>query len=128
MALRKDLHVLVVDDMSVSRQLLSQMLEQIGIQGVRTTSTAQAALADLVAHPADIVISDLHMPGGSGLDLLKSLRNDRRTANIRFVMISGDDNVEWVEEAQMLGLDRYLPKPFDLNRLLRCVESIAGRI
>lgn len=128
MALRKDLRVLVVDDMSVSRQVLLQMLEHIGIQGLRSAATIGAAIKDISKTPADIVIADLHMPGGDGLELLKHLRTERRTANVRFVMTSGDDDADWMDEAQSWGMDRFLPKPFDMKRLVHCLESIAGRI
>jgi CheY-like chemotaxis protein len=128
MALRKNLRILVVDDTSVSRQVLSQMLEHIGVHAVRSANSAQDALNDLNRVPADLVIADLHMPGFGGLELLKHIRQDRRTAEVRFVMTSGDDGMDWVDEARELGMDRFLPKPFDANRLVSCVESIAGRI
>lgn len=128
MALRKDLRVMVVDDMSVSRQLLQQMLEHIGISDVRLAPNAQVALNDLGRHPADIVISDQNMPGTSGLDFLKELRQTDRTRDVRFIMTSGTDSGNWIDEAQAYRMDRFLPKPFDMGRLVRCLESIAGRI
>ena len=66
MALRKDLRLLVVDDMAVSRQLLAQILEQLGLVDVRTAQNGQEALMRLDQHPADIVIADLNMPGMDG--------------------------------------------------------------
>ena len=128
MALRKDLRVLVVDDMSVSRQILLQMLEQIGVATVDTAPSAQNALASLSEYPADVVIVDLHMPDMDGLELLRRVRSDRRNSKIGFVMTSGDDSNEKITEAWHDGLDRFLPKPFDMQRLIVCLESIAGRI
>ncbi len=128
MALRKDLRVLVVDDMPVSRQILLQMLEQIGVATVDTAPSGQNALASLSDYPADVVIADLHMPDMDGLELLRRLRSDRRNNKIGFVMTSGDDSNEKIAEAWHDGLDRFLPKPFDMQRLIVCLESIAGRI
>ncbi len=128
MALRKDLRVLVVDDMSVSRQILLQMLEQIGVATVDTAPSAQNALASLSEYPADVVIVDLHMPDMDGLELLRRVRSDRRNSKIGFVMTSGGDSNEKIAEAWHDGLDRFLPKPFDMQRLIACLESIAGRI
>ncbi len=128
MALRKDLRVLVVDDMSVSRQILLQMLEQIGVATVDTAPSAQNALASLSEYSADVVIVDLHMPDMDGLELLRRVRSDRRNSKIGFVMTSGDDSNEKIAEAWHDGLDRFLPKPFDMQRLIACLESIAGRI
>lgn len=128
MALRKDLRVIVVDDMSVSRQLLVQMLENIGIRSVRSARDAEDALEQIRQHPADMVIADLNMPGTDGLMLLKVLRAGRRTRNVAYVMTSADDSSARIVEAQRFGLNRFLPKPFDLPRLVRCLESITGRI
>ena len=128
MALRKNLRVLVVDDMSVSRQILLQMLEQIGVETVDTAPSGRNALASLRDYPADVVIADLHMPDMDGLELLRRLRSDRRNNKIGFVMTSGDDANEKITEAWHEGLDRFLPKPFDMQRLIACLESIAGRI
>ena len=128
MALRKNLRVLVVDDMSVSRQILLQMLEQIGVATVNTAPSGPAALTSLTQKPADVVIADLHMPEMDGLELLRHLRNDRRSCKIGFVMTSGDDSNEKITEAWQDGLDRFLPKPFDKQRLIACLESISGRI
>jgi len=123
-SIREDLRVLVVDDMSVSRNVLVQMLEQIGVRDIRTASTAQGALDALHHKLADVVISDLHMPGGTGLDLLRHLRMQRSTRYVRFVMTTGDNDLGWVQEAQKFDLDQFLPKPFDLQRFTRCFYSV----
>ncbi len=99
MALRKNLRVLVIDDMSVSRQILLQMLEQIGVATVNTAPSGPAALTSLTQKPADVVIADLHMPEMDGLELLRHLRNYRRSCKIGFVMTSGDDSNEKITEA-----------------------------
>ncbi|MEE9427737.1 MAG: response regulator [Paracoccaceae bacterium] len=128
MALRKDLRILVVDDMSVSRQILVQMLETIGIASVLTEIDGFSALASLVSQPADVVIADLNMPGMDGLELLFQLRQDRRFSKIGFVMTSGDESNEKIDIAWQNGLDRFLSKPFDINRLIACLETVTGRV
>ncbi len=128
MALRKDLRILVVDDMAISRQLLVQMLEQIGIGLVTTARDAGEALAMLHTDPADLVICDLNMPGMDGLALLRRLRADRRFCRIGFILTSGEDSAERIAEAWHEGLDRFLPKPFDMQRLVVCLEALSGRI
>ena len=60
--------------------------------------------------------------------MLRRLRSDRRNNKIGFVMTSGDDSNEKITEAWHEGLDRFLPKPFDMQRLIACLESIAGSI
>ena len=128
MAIRKDLCVLVVDDMPVGRQEMSQMLEQSGVRRIRFAASGAAAISDLKEHRSDIVIANLHMTGTNGLELLKKLRRDPDTKQVRFVMTSHEENCEWVEEAQKYGLDQFLPRPFDGPRLARCVDAIASQL
>ena len=60
MALRSDLRVLVVDDMSVSRQILAQMLDHLGISRVTVASDGEDGLQVLLKQVVDLVISDLN--------------------------------------------------------------------
>ena len=83
MALRTNLRVLVVDDMSVSRQILTQMLDRLGVRRVETANSGQDALNLLALSPADLVIADLNMPGMDGVDLLRSMRRSDRTHGAR---------------------------------------------
>jgi len=128
MALRKDLRILVADDMSISRQILQQMLEQIGILHVRTARDGNEAFAALEHAPSEVVIADLNMPGLDGLDLLHKLRNDRRFFRIGYIMASGEDTDARIDSGWKLGMDRFLSKPFDIQRLVKCLESVAGRV
>ncbi len=128
MALRTNLRVLVVDDMSISRQILTQMLDRLGMQRVETARTGQEALDMLACSLADLVIADLNMPGMDGVELLRSLRRSDRTRHARFVLTSGDCGSARIDVARGLGMDAMLVKPFRLDVLLRCVEDAAGRI
>lgn len=128
MALRRNIEVLVADDMAVSRQVLVQMLEQLGVETVRTASSGADALHSLDQQPADILIADLHMPGLDGLQLLQKIRNHRRHCQMGFILASGDDDNGKIADAWHQGLDRFLPKPFEMQRLVQCLEAVAGRI
>ena len=84
MSLKDSLRIMVVDDMSISRALITQSLEEIGVKNVGTESDPKAALGKLAAQPVHLVISDMNMPGMSGLDLLDALRHNRTTQRIGF--------------------------------------------
>lgn len=128
MALRKDLRLLIVDDMAVSRQILVQLLEQLGLVDVRAAQCGQEALTRLDQHPADIVIADLNMPGMDGLKMLRHIRADRRCHHLRFILCSGADADPRIDDARLAGLDGFLPKPFCTDRLIRVLESVSGRL
>lgn len=128
MARRSDLSILVVDDMSVSRQVVAQMLEGFGVRDTVTAADGAEALAWLRVHRADLVIADLNMPGMDGVALLGALRDWPRTAGVRFILTSADDASPRFDVARRLGIDALLLKPFRRDSLLAMVEEIAGRI
>ncbi len=128
MALRTDIRVLVVDDMAVSRQILGQMLDHMGIGQVDICAGGEDALATLKRQPFDLVISDMAMPGMDGVELLKRMNCIDRCRKTRFVLTSGNDVSPHLDEARRHGLRGVLIKPFDIESLLRCVEGAVGRI
>ena len=128
MARRTDIRILVVDDTAVSRQLLRQMLERFGVRSVSTAATAEEALDQMRRQHADMVISDLHMPGMDGVELLERLRLGQRTRDVGFILTTGLDCSPRLDAARRLRLDALLIKPFVNDRLLDAVETVSGRL
>jgi two-component system chemotaxis response regulator CheY len=128
MSLRETLRVMVVDDMSVSRALISQSLDEIGIKNHVTESDSRVALGKLVANPVHLVISDMHMPGMSGLDLLAALRQNRTTQRIGFILITGTPSPEVLRLGQELGLNNLVRKPFTSVTLKSSIERVVGKL
>ncbi|MBP9182676.1 MAG: response regulator [Fuscovulum sp.] len=126
MSLKDSLRVMVVDDMSVSRALISQSLEEIGIKHVATESDSKAALGKLASNPVHLVISDMNMPGLSGLDLLGALRQGRATQRIGFILITGTPTPEILQKGQQLGLNNLIRKPFTTATVKASIERVVG--
>lgn len=126
MSLRDTLRVMVVDDMSVSRALITQSLEEIGIANVATESDSNAALGKLTANPVHLVISDMNMPGLTGLDLLTALRQNRITQRIGFILITGTPSPEVMAKGQQLGLNNLIRKPFTTATVKASIERVVG--
>lgn len=89
MGLKDTLRIMVVDDMSVSRGLLVQSLEEMGLWKNETEASGPAALARLTARPCHLVLCDYNMPGMDGLGLLHALRSHRATQGIGFILVTG---------------------------------------
>lgn len=119
---------MIVDDMSVSRGLLTQALEEMGIKNIEFAKSGDAALQSLVANPAHLVISDYNMPGPNGLDLLQGLRQNRTTQSIGFILVSGSPAQEMLTRGQTLGLNNFVKKPFTTVSLKAAVEAVVGRL
>jgi two-component system, chemotaxis family, chemotaxis protein CheY len=128
MSLKDSLRVMVVDDMSVSRALISQSLDEIGVSHYATENDGRVALAKLVANPVHLVISDMNMPGMSGLQLLEALRQTRATQKIGFILITGTPSPEIMRVGRELGLNNLVRKPFTTAILRSAIESVVGRL
>mgnify|MGYP003675600844 CR=1 FL=1 len=128
MPLKSQLHMMVVDDMSVSRGLIEQALDWAGLRNVQYEANGEAALRRLVASPVHLVISDYNMPGMDGLQLLECLRTNKSTHRIGFILITGTANRDLIERGQAAGMNNFIAKPFTKEGLLRCIESVTGRL
>ncbi len=105
-------HVLVVDDDSVNRALLTKRLE---LDGHRTTAVDNgfAALSALADDPPDLVLLDVVMPGLDGIEVLSRMKADEQLHHIPVLMISGVEDEESVVRCIEIGADDFLPKPVD---------------
>lgn len=116
--------VLVVDDDAASRALLEQALNGAGLQTAAASSGTEA-LAWLAANVPSIVLLDLMMPPPDGFVVLRSLRRDRRTAEVPVVVLTALDADEDVARAFELGADDFVRKPF---RAVELVARIRGQL
>lgn len=128
MALRDQLRIMVVDDMSTSRGLITQALDAMGIRNVVTATDGPTALQTLAKSPVHLVISDYNMPGMDGLQLLHALRTGAKTAKVGFLLITGRADREIVEKGRRLGMNNLVKKPFDTAGLKQAIEAIVGRL
>ncbi|PTQ71983.1 response regulator [Celeribacter persicus] len=128
MALRDQLRVMVVDDMSTSRGLIANALDSFGIRNVASAADGPSALQKLATSPVHLVISDYNMPGMDGLQLLHALRTNGPTRGIGFLLITGRADREIIDMGKRLGMNNFLKKPFDPAGLRAAIEAIVGKL
>lgn len=128
MALRDQLRVMVVDDMSTSRGLITQALDAFGIRSVASSPDGPSALKALETSPVHLVISDFNMPGMDGLQFLHALRSGPRTKGVGFILITGKADKAIIDKGRQLGMNNFLKKPFEPNDLRGCIEAVVGRL
>ena len=116
--------ILVVDDERQIRLLLSRFLEGAGYlcREARDARTARKMLSD--SH-YDLMLSDIHMPGESGIDLARHVK--ATCARTGIVMVSVIDNPSEARDALDIGVYGYIIKPFTRNSVLICVENAMKR-
>ena len=111
--------VLVVDDDVASCRTLQLHYEQRGFK-VATALSAREGFGKLVADAADVVISDIRMPGQSGLEFLQEIRS--RWPDLPVVMITAFQDLDSTVAAMQGGAVDYVPKPIDIDELDEAVD------
>jgi len=113
--------VLVVEDDPVVRELLATFLTRKRYQ-VKVAEDGLHALALLREEPMDLILSDVRMPGMSGLELLRDVKE--RDPEVQLILVSGHTSVRDAVEAIQLGAADYVEKPIDFRRLERILETV----
>ncbi len=116
--------ILVVDDEAPQRRLASRLLSTHGYACAEAASEAQA-LESVAEQPPDLVLTDMTMPGGSGISLIRTLQASH--PDIATVMVTGRDDPEIADQALDGGAYGYVIKPFAQNQLLIAVSGALRR-
>jgi len=113
--------VLVVEDDPDIRKILEMFLGEKGFR-VKSADGAPRALELLAEEPIDLILSDVRMPGMSGLDLLRHVKE--QDPEIQLVLMSAYSSVKDAVEAIQLGAADYVEKPIDFRRLERVLHAV----
>lgn len=116
-------HILVVDDDSRIRSLLARFLMDHGYR-VTTAASAAEARDRLAGLTFDLLVLDVMMPGESGLDLARDLKNRSR---IPILLLTARSEPDARVEGLETGVDDYVPKPFEPRELLLRIANILKR-
>jgi adenylate cyclase len=114
--------VLVVDDNELNRDMLSRRLKSRGY-AVATAEDGPQCLEMVKAQRFDLILLDIMMPGMSGIDVLKVIRNRYSVAELPIIMATAKDQGTDVVEALTLGANDYVTKPLDFPVVLARVDN-----
>lgn len=128
MSLKSQLRIMVVDDMATSRALIQKSLEEIGLANYTWEASGTDALQSLAKNPVHLVISDYNMPNGSGLDLLRAVREHGPIAGTGFIIVTGSPDARILEAGTALGLNNFIKKPFTTAQMQQCIEKVVGKL
>ena len=118
------MNLLIVDDEASLRDFLSIVFEEEG-WGVETAGSLAEARIALAKHEPDIILCDLMLPDGSGIDLVREVK--AATPSVTVVMITAHTSTKSAVEALKAGAFDYIAKPFDIDELKIIVRNAAER-
>lgn len=121
----KALDVWIVDDDASIRWVLERALRQAGLE-TRAFEHADAALAALRQGVPDVLVTDIRMPGRSGLDMLEEIRAKR--PRLPVIVMTAHSDLESAVAAYQGGAFEYLPKPFDIDQAVELVRRAATQV
>ena len=119
-----DLEIAVIDDDESFRVALVESLSSFGY-GVEGYASAEEYILGAGARSFDCVVTDIHMPGMSGLDLMEHLAAKGSTTPVVLITARSDKNLEARAAAARAAC--LLRKPFEINGLLNCIEAAVKR-
>jgi two-component system nitrogen regulation response regulator GlnG len=120
----KALDVWIVDDDASIRWVLERALRQAGLE-TRAFEHADPALAALRQGAPDVLVTDIRMPGRSGLEMLEEIRAKR--PRLPVIVMTAHSDLESAVAAYQGGAFEYLPKPFDIDQAVELVRRAAAQ-
>jgi PAS domain S-box-containing protein len=112
--------ILIVEDNTDTNRLMQYLLERQGF-GVQTAHSIQSALEAAGAHDFDLVISDIGLPDGSGIDLIRTLR---MKSAIKGIAVSGYGMEDDIRRSMEAGFSEHLTKPINFRQLKAAIRKI----
>lgn len=118
------INILVVDDMSSMRRIVSNILKKLGFSNITESADGKAAFEEMNSNQFDLIISDWNMPEMTGIELLKNARGMEAYKATPFIMVTAEGQKQNVIEAVQAGVTQYLVKPFTPDQLEEKLKRI----
>ena len=122
--MNKDINILIVDDFSAMREIIRNLLHELGFDNTSEADDGQTALPMLQTGKFDFLVTDWSMPEMDGLTLLKTVRADEQLADLPVLMVTAEAKREQIVDAAEAGVDAYIVKPFTAETLKDKIDRI----
>jgi CheY-like chemotaxis protein len=114
--------VLAVDDIPLNLLLVKKMLGRFNFK-LETASGGQEALDSVARSKPNLILLDLMMPGIDGYEVIRRLKSNPETADIRIIILTALTSGEDVSKGFNMGANDYIMKPIIMEKLLTCVVN-----
>lgn len=118
--------VLVIDDSSTMRKIVSRSLRQAGLDfdEILEAGDGQEALTLLESQSVDLILSDINMPNMDGMEFLRQKKEIAAIKNIPVVMITTEGGADIIGEAKALGAAGNIKKPFTPDKINEVISGL----
>lgn len=120
----RKIEVMVLDDESIVGERLRDYLEKKGMS-VETYTESPKAIDRLKEKAFDVIVTDIKMPGPTGIDVLLEAKN--RSAGSSVILITGYGSFETMRQAEVIGAFDYICKPFKVEDLYKKIAKAAHK-
>ena len=117
------MNILVADDDKVHVHLLTNLLKKRGF-GVTVAYDGLQAWSTALRLKPDAILLDIHMPAGSGFEVLRKLKSSTKTSQIPVIVVSGSVKPDEVVTIETLGADEFVRKPADPDLLFERLRGV----
>ena len=114
-----DLQILLVEPSETQAKIISGLLREEDVNGVSIVKNVAQAKAAINSHNIDVVVSTMYLADGTGLDVLKYLKDQPSTESVPFMLVSSETSLSKLDKFKQSGVAAILPKPFEPIHLQR---------
>ena len=116
--------ILVVEDVEDSRSILVIMLQKYCVYETMEAATGLEAVEKAIANKPDLIVMDLGLPGMSGVDAAKKLKENQSTAHIPIVAHTAWSAAQWDDTTRNAGMIEFLEKPVPIKAMKETIERV----
>ncbi|MDD5673716.1 MAG: response regulator [Chitinivibrionales bacterium] len=119
------MNILIADDSKMIRHMVCAILKELGYDSVTEAASVAEAKILIMGKKYDLIISDWHMPGESGLDFLKYVKSRPEYAKLPFILLTVENEKKNIIGAVQAGAQGYLLKPVEKNALAQKLAELS---
>lgn len=118
-----DLNILLVEPSTMQRKVIRKELREEDIESIDEAETVKSAIQRISTVQPDLIISSLHLPDGSAMDILTHIRQSPDTSDLPFMLVSSETRHSELDRFKQSGVIAILPKPFSHDHLITAINS-----
>ncbi|WP_286262396.1 response regulator [Thalassotalea atypica] len=118
-----DLSILLVEPSDTQRKIIINKLNKEGITEVSTAKNITESIDIIERHPPDLIASAMYFEDGTAKELIKTIKNNEKLADIAFMLVTSEVKREHLEEFKQSGVVALLPKPFTAEHLGAAINT-----